>query len=292
MNRRRTATLLGLFVFSASSAFSAANKVFVSAQKGDDANACTLAAPCRQFTKAISVVNSGGDVIVLDSGAFQPFTITLGVSIIADGVVAEIAASTDGIVITTSDDVTLRGLTITGMAPASGTAGIKMYTFGVLHVENCVVRGAFGYGIYTATGKLFVQDTIVKNGVHYGMLIYGSETSATVTRSSFLDIDQYAVYVQGLSKVTIRDSVASGNGIGFHADGGELNIESSVASKNVDGGVESANGGVVRVSSSTITDNGQGLSQMGASTLYSRGNNTVEGNTQDTVGTITPYSAK
>jgi hypothetical protein len=81
MNRVRTATLLVFFVFSASRAFSAANKVYVSPQKGDDANACTLGAPCRQFTKALSVVNSGGEIIVLDSGGFQPFTINIGVSI-------------------------------------------------------------------------------------------------------------------------------------------------------------------------------------------------------------------
>ena len=289
MNRVRAATLLVFFVFSASRAFSAANKVYVSPQKGDDANACTLAAPCRQFTKALSVVNSGGEIIVLDSGGFQPFTINIGVSIIAEGVVADITSGADGIDITTSDDVTIRGLTITG----TGTAGmgIKRGGFGVVHIENCVVRG-FGYGIYADSGKLFVQDTIVKSSLHYGMLIYGSETSASITRASFVDIDQYAIYAQQLSKVSIRDSVASGNGIGFHSEGGELNLDSCLASKNVDGGVEAANGGIVRVSNSTITDNGQGLSQQGVSILYSRGNNTVEGNGQDTVGTITPYSPK
>src|SRR5262249_10520223 len=145
--------------------------------------------------------------------------------------------------------------------------------------------------IYATDGNLFVQDTIVKNGTHYGMLIYGSSTSAAVTRSTFVDIGQYAVFAQ-LSKVSIRDSVSSGNGIGFHSETGELNIDNCLASKNVDGGVESANGGVVRVSNSTITDNGQGLSQQGTAILYSRGNNTVEGNTQDILGTITSYSPK
>jgi hypothetical protein len=122
------------------------------------------------------------------------------------------------------------------------------------------------------------------------MLIYGTSTSASVTRSSFLDIDKYAICIQGGAKVSFVDSVVSGNGIGFHSEGGEVNIESCLAAKNLDGGVE-ANGGVVRVSNSTIPDNGQGLNQM-SGILYSRGNNTIEGNTVDTVGTITPYSPK
>src|SRR5215813_9490781 len=114
MNTLKTATLLGVFVFSASMAFSAANRVYVSPQKADDANACTLAAPCRQFTKALTVVNNGGEIIVLDSGGFNPFTISIGVSILAEGVVADVASSSDGIVINANDNVTLRGLTITG----------------------------------------------------------------------------------------------------------------------------------------------------------------------------------
>src|SRR5262245_18308106 len=124
MNRLRTATLLGFFVFSASTAFSAASKVYVSPQKGDDANACTLSSPCRQFTTALTVVNSGGVIIVLDSGAFSPFTVSIGVSIIAEGVVADVISSSDGIVITANDDVTLRGLTITGTG-IEAFSGIK-----------------------------------------------------------------------------------------------------------------------------------------------------------------------
>jgi len=290
MNRLGTATFLVSFVLSASTAFPAASRVYVSAQTGDDANACTLAAPCRQFTKALTAVSNGGEVIVLDSGGFQPFTIAIGVSIIAEGVVADITTSTDdGIEITTSYDVTLRGLTLNGMAPSGAFSGIKRSVFGVLHIEHCVVQG-FGYGINITSGKIFVEDTIVKGSGHYGMMIYGSETSASITRSSFLDNDLYSVFAQ-LSKVAIRDSVVSGNGIGFHSEGGELNIESCLAARNVDGGVV-ANGGVVRVSNSTVTDNGQGLSQQGAGVLYSRGNNTVEGNGSNTVGTVTPYSPK
>lgn len=50
--------------------------------------------------------------------------------------------------------------------------------------------------------------------------------------------------------------------------------------------------GTVRVSRSTVTDNAVGLQQSGAGVLLSRTDNTVEGNTTPTVGTIGSYGAK
>jgi hypothetical protein len=48
-----------------------------------------------------------------------------------------------------------------------------------------------------------------------------------------------------------------------------------------------------RVSNSTVTDNAVGLDQFGSNALLlSRGNNTVEGNATNTMGTIGSYSAK
>jgi hypothetical protein len=57
---------------------------------------------------------------------------------------------------------------------------------------------------------------------------------------------------------------------------------------------ESVSTGVatVRVSNSTVTDNQFGLSQTGPAVLLSRGNNTVEGNGANTLGTIGSYTAK
>jgi hypothetical protein len=49
----------------------------------------------------------------------------------------------------------------------------------------------------------------------------------------------------------------------------------------------------LRVSNSTVTNNGTGLSQGGpGGVLLSRGNNTVEGNGTDTSRTIGSYTAK
>jgi hypothetical protein len=58
--------------------------------------------------------------------------------------------------------------------------------------------------------------------------------------------------------------------------------------------VRESNGAPVtaRISNSVVSDNGTGLSQLGTSMLLSRGNNTIEGNTTNTVGTIGSYGAK
>jgi hypothetical protein len=43
---------------------------------GNDANPCTRTAPCRTFGRAISQTNSSGEVYVLDTAGYGPFTIT------------------------------------------------------------------------------------------------------------------------------------------------------------------------------------------------------------------------
>src|SRR5207245_7143697 len=102
-----------------------AQRTFVSAATGNDANPCTRTAPCRNFAAAIAQTSPGGEVIVLDSGGYGTFTIAQAISIIAPpGVYAGISVfAGTGITISAgaSDVVTLRGLTLTGLG---GFAGI------------------------------------------------------------------------------------------------------------------------------------------------------------------------
>src|SRR5205809_911246 len=68
---------------------------------GNDANLCSVNAPCRSFARAISQTNAGGEVIALDSGGYGSFTVDRGLTVMAaPGVYAGITAtSTDAIVI-------------------------------------------------------------------------------------------------------------------------------------------------------------------------------------------------
>src|SRR5439155_15852306 len=47
-----------------------AQRTFVSANHGNDANPCPVTLPCRNFAAAIAQAAPGGEVIVLDSGVF------------------------------------------------------------------------------------------------------------------------------------------------------------------------------------------------------------------------------
>src|SRR5262249_51445402 len=72
------------------------------------------------------------------------------------------------------------------------------------------------------------------------------------------------------SEVTVEDCLITGNGTG--------------ASASVNG--------TLRIADSCVSDNGTGLAQSGGGTLLSRVDNTVEGNTTDTSGTIGTFSSK
>jgi hypothetical protein len=107
---------------------------------------------------------------------------------------------------------------------------------------------------------------------------------------------------QAGSRVTIRNSIATdASDAGFRAlsqtaAAVELNIESCVVSNNGSGVTAQSNStgiATVRISNSTVTDNNTGLFNVAAPALIlSRGNNTVEGNTTNTTGTIGSYTAR
>jgi len=132
--RTRRAGVSALIALAAAFSAEAAQRSFVSTT-GLDANACTLAAPCRSFGTALTHTDVGGEIIVLDSGAYGRVTITQSVTIEAPaGVYAGISvfASTNGIDVNAPGaTVTLRGLSITGVG---GNVGIFIYSVDALRI--------------------------------------------------------------------------------------------------------------------------------------------------------------
>ena len=162
------AALAGLLT-AGSPALASAGRSFVSTG-GSDANTsanCAPTAPCRTFTAALSVTTSGGEVVVLDSGGYGPFTVTQSVIITApDGVYAGISvASGSGVTVNgTGITVTLHGLTING---TGGTAGIT-FTAGLgLNVENTTIANFSASGSYgilaTPAALVKVVDSIIRD---------------------------------------------------------------------------------------------------------------------------------
>jgi len=170
MNRSRAlGTTLALFCacLIPSTAEALANRVFVSARSGNNANACdNIATPCQTFAGAVLQLNPGGEAIVLDSGGYGPVTITQSLTIEAPpGVLAFIhPPAGDAITINAGagDVVVLRGLVLNG---GTGSVGIIVNTAGKVYIENCVISGfggVTGSGIFVgaAGSKTFVKDTI------------------------------------------------------------------------------------------------------------------------------------
>ncbi|MEO8675952.1 MAG: hypothetical protein ABI569_10255 [Casimicrobiaceae bacterium] len=105
----------------------AAQRTFV-ASNGLPANtafSCSIAKPCRAFSEAIGVTNSGGEVVVLNSAGYGSVTVTKSVSIVApQGIYAGITVfSGAGVTINAgaSDIVVLRGLSINGQGGAEAS---------------------------------------------------------------------------------------------------------------------------------------------------------------------------
>ena len=303
MNARRFVSglcLTLLFAAAAPPAFALANRVFVSARSGNNANACdNINTPCQTFAGVVLQVNPGGEVIVLDSGGYGPVTITHALTIEAPpGVLAFIhPPSGDAITISagSSDAVILRGLVLNG---GSGS-GILVNTVGTLQVESCVISGFTGDGVrFASAGTLEMRDTAVSYSGPGQPAVIVQPASGTVA----LSIDRcrfsrnnLGVYVYDGVTGTISDSIFSdtiGGAIGaakFGAGPTELSLERCIISNNSTGIV--SNGAIVRVSDSAVNNNVEGLHSFSGGAILSRSNNTVEGNAS--LGTFTgTYSAK
>ena len=277
----------------ASVATAQVRRTFVSAQLGNDANNCLPATPCRNFARAITAVDAGGEVVVLDSGGYGPFTVNKAVTVqVPTGVYAGCTAlSGNAITVNAgpSDTIVLRGLTLNGAG--SGAVGVDFQTGAVLHVENAIINGFTLFGITDAhASQLFVNDSIIRNGNNAGMTVLTA--TASVSRVRFENINGFALWSDNGANVVATESVATGSLAGFYTSSpGTMTLENCISSGNSSGVVSSGASALVRVSNSTITNNGTGVSTNTGGSLLSRTNNLVEGNGTD--GTFTgTFSAK
>jgi hypothetical protein len=296
----RTITVIAISVLGGSIASAQADRTWVS-PSGDDANNCSVTKPCRTFAGALVKTNSGGQIVVKNSGGFGPVTINRSITIDGAGKYAGIqpGASGNGIDIfgaARSDVVVLRGLTIIGGAASKTGSGIVVgleTPIAALHVESCVIRGFPFSGIVSFDTPTFIEDTVVSES---GSGIELGGGSATIERCRLTN-NSIGLDIRETELVTARDTIASGNtSAGFAVDDGTLNLEGCVAANNGTGVFSTITPSpfvtsTVVVSNSIVTNNKNfGFRQDGASVFLSRGNNTVTGNGTDTSGTITPLA--
>src|ERR1043165_3939090 len=91
--------LTAIFTLTATAAMAQTTRVYV-ADSGDDAGSCTKSAQCRTITKAMTVVDEGGEIIITESGDYDPFIFTKSATVAAaPGVDAGIVAGNFGAII-------------------------------------------------------------------------------------------------------------------------------------------------------------------------------------------------
>ncbi len=218
-------------------------RTFVSATGGGAT--CSRDAPCREFATALAVTDAGGEVVVLSSGGFEPFTIVRGVTVnVPPGIHASVRSSgpTDaryGVTVAApgTDTVVLRGLTIDTSAATSngsGASGILYTSAGSLVIEDVDITGTqtgYSKGGIVAEGspdprRVFVRNTTVRGylrGFAVGLLCCSTRpvsVEAFIEDSRFID-NAYGVYIeaQNASEIVVRNNVVAGGGNGIQVVG-------------------------------------------------------------------------
>jgi hypothetical protein len=269
---------------------------------GDDVNPCSRTAPCKTFAGAISKTAVDGEIDALDPAGFGAVTITKAITIdgSATGMAGLLASGVVGAVTVNitansgSNFVQLRSLAINGSGVTFGQNGVRIVN-GVagmsVSVENCVIwsfRAGAGRGISderTQSGKLYVEDTIIKNNSASGAVVIpggGATVNAVFTNVRFESNGGSGLGAEPNTKVSANNCVAVNNGSkGFVAEGAasaELNLNNCMSSHNATG-VAGTGGATTRMSNTIITNNPTlGVDFSGGGTVVTFGNCSITAN--------------
>jgi hypothetical protein len=248
---------------------------------GNDANACTLQAPCRLLPAALTAVNDGGEIWMLDSANFNtaPVNITKSATILAvPGALGSVVANGgDAIVVNAPGvSVTLRNLVVLnlsgGTVGASGLNGVSLFDGANLTIEDCEIYGMSGRGIraFAPGARITIRRSIVRDNAFRGISLSGALT-ATIDGVHVLNSPLGVIAGPGLN-MTISNSVIAGSndvgagGVAVKAQTDasatvNLTIDNSVIRSSDTGIGATSDGGstLVAVTRSSISQNGTGV---------------------------------
>jgi len=186
-------------------------------------------------------------------------------------------------------------------------------------IENCSTEKN-GYGISVqansnSTVSVAVKDSVVAGGT-YGFHAVGAGAHLSVFGSQASHQSAAGFFADRGGRISAENSIASGSGYGFAAiRGGVVSIHNCTAAGNFSGvtarhsssvvsvegcqlvnntstGLFVSDGAAAMISGSIVTGSDRGLwnDTNKPGTLKTFGNNSVHGNTTETVGVITPVS--
>jgi hypothetical protein len=284
---------------------------------GSPANNCvTVATPCREFATALTAAGAGGTIHVL-SGQYLGFAITTAIQIVTEGGTSSIVQVGGNAAITVQagagDVVSIRGMNIN----QSGIGGgITFISGAALHLEDCTIiktgvhpglniipSSAASGGVPT---ELSVRNSTITANPAGNILIQPSNgvAVAALFDNVLMAEGPYGIRADntagsGMIRVDVKYSTAKGNtNNGFLAAGTGASpihfmIDHSTAENNgVNGAIATGAQAFMIVTNSTLMGNGTGLAQQSAATVASTGTNTINFNTTNTSGTITPIAPK
>jgi len=307
----------------------AAQRTFVAAH-GSDVNtsaSCSNASPCRGFNAALSVTDAGGEIVVLNSGSYDPVSIGKSVSIIApEGVHAGISVSSgDGVSISGVDaEVTLRGLSIKGFGGAQGilmtsgkrltvvncsisgmaSAGLRVLTAAAVTVRGSRITGNSSDGIYLYSGvRAIIHGTTISENSG-GLLAWsagaGNEVTVEIARSAIERNAIYNLYAESHDGAKVQMAVKSAvvsesSSIGIAALGSTgtalIGVANSLISGSAYAGIlASGPGAKIFASSNTIIKNQTGLMASDGAVMESDGGNALQGNTTAISGSLATFA--
>ena len=264
---------------------------------GNDANPCTLSAPCRLLPVALAAVNDGGEIWMLDSANYNTATVTIAksVSILAiPGAVGSVLAISGPAISITAPSLTisLRNLVIVPLTGGGGVDGVSMTGASTLTIENCLIANLMNSGVYVVgTGKVEIVNTIIRNNGVFAVYILNG-ASADISSTKMLKNGYGGVfagsYAATTTTATVSDSVVSGgiSGVASYTNnaGGIARIFLTRSTiQNTTNALDSTSTTgitVIAVSSSMIANNNYAWYQSGTgSVIRTLGNNHIADNT-------------
>jgi hypothetical protein len=152
---------------------------------GNDAAACTLAAPCATFGAAFAATIAGGTINCLNSGLYSTagfLVLDKAITISCKGVVAAIEGGID-VLAGATDRVILEGISMDGHGTFN--SGIQVDTGGFVYLIDSSVQG-FNTGVNlkstTANARFFIQNSTIRGNALQGIIV--QPAGATVNIAS------------------------------------------------------------------------------------------------------------
>jgi hypothetical protein len=293
--------LLGVFafvvmLFLSASAHAQLFRAYL-APGGNDANPCTLPAPCRLLSAALAAVADGGEIWMLASANYNtgPVNIAKSVTILAvPGALGSVLAVGGNAIniATVGVKVALRNLVIVPFLGGGGT-GVYMTNGAGLTVENCLIAN-LRHGIFVdGVTSVQITDTTIRDSSGNGLWL-SNGARGTVTRAKISENVGAGVLVEGTAgsatttTADIADSKVDGNYYGVYAlpknpfAEVKVSVHDSRVVRNANFGVlaQASTGPAVTfsVSNNIISNNGAGIAAYYAGSKVWASGNTVSDN--------------